>query len=495
MQHYESFGECLKRCLAEEGLSASEAARLVGFSSRNSIFRILSDEVSTEIKMRFLEKLHAVLEKDWPEQHWLDLQETLSVERLGPARYQENKAFQRLLYEAEGAIPPYRIHLVEKEDAVEPRALSELLREVAKAPKTEVIITGCCQVGLSRLLADCCEEAGRQGRLSIRHYIDTDESVVTRNILGVLPLVSKPWYNARLVEPSSCPEEMQAIYQLHCIHIQRWDESGSPSWTICVHYDEENFTFQDWHAGLCPAVALLDRWRFHLELLKPLPKASEGPEVFVEYTQRYAELEDNCTILSVKPDAHFNCIPARLLEQAIVEGFEQSGMAAGPELATLIDILKQVHEQRYLNMFSKRKPTHLVYSMPDMERFMRTGVLSDQFFIQRAYTVEERREIIRVLLDALRELPYFNVHFIREGAPPLRYEISFYEGKGVLLMDAYTGYELESDHSEALITLPAFVESVKRFFQEELLPHYVLSRSETIQALERLLVMNDERCL
>ena len=93
-------------------------------------------------------------------------------------------------------------------------------------------------------------------------------------------------------------------------------------------------------------------------------------------------------------------------------------------------------------------------------------------------------------LDALRELPYFNVHFIRDGAPPLRYEISYYEGKGVLLMDSYTGYDLDSDHSEALITLPAFAQSVKRFIQDELLPHYVLSRSETIQALEYLLVMN-----
>ncbi|MBQ7139017.1 MAG: helix-turn-helix transcriptional regulator [Clostridia bacterium] len=490
MQHYESFGECLKRCLAEEGLSASEAARLVGFSSRNSIFRILSGEASAEIKLRFLRSLHEAIGMQWPEKHWYDLQTALSVERLGQIRYQENKAFERLLYRMEDAIPSYRIHAVESAGTVEPRALSDLLKEVALAPKAEIIITGCCKAGLSRLLADCCEEAGREGRLSIRHYFDTGVSVVTRNILGVLPLVSKPWYNARLVEPSSCPAEMQAIYRLHCIHVQRWDESGNPSWTICVHYDEENFTFQDWHAGLCPAVALLDRWRFQLELLKPLPSAAEGPGVFVEYTKQYAALEENCAIFSVKPDAHFNCIPTYLLEQAVMEGFEQSGIAAGPELVELIGALKQVHEQRYHNMFAKHRPTHLVYSFADMERFMRTGVLTDQFFIQRAYTVEERREIIRVLLDAMRELPYFNVHFLKEGAPPLRYEISYYEGKGVLLMDSYTGYDLDSDHSEALITLPAFAQSVKRFIQDELLPHYVLSRSETIQALEYLLVMN-----
>lgn len=120
---------------------------------------------------------------------------------------------------------------------------------------------------------------------------------------------------------------------------------------------------------------------------------------------------------------------------------------------------------------------------------MRTGVLSDQFFLQRAYTVEERREIIRVLLEAMRQQPYFNVHFLKAGIPELRYEISCYEGKGVMLTDAYTGYDLDTDHSEALIGLPAFVESFERYFKDELLVHYVISRADTLRELERLLVM------
>ena len=198
---------------------------------------------------------------------------------------------------------------------------------------------------------------------------------------------------------------------------------------------------------------------------------------------------DHCTLLSIKPDPHFNCIPAELLEQAVLEGFEQTGMAAGPELVELVDALKAVHNTRFDNMMNKRRPTHLVYRLDELERFMRTGVLSDQFFIQRAYTVEERRQVIRVLLDAMRNRPYFNVHILKEAAPALRYEMSCYDGKGVLLMDAYTGYELDKDHSEALITLPAFVESFRSFFFDELLPHYVRPRAEVLRLLEHLLVM------
>lgn len=489
MQRYESFGECLKRCLQEEGLSASEAARLVGFRSRNSIFRILSGDASEDIKLRFLEALHAVLGSRWPESRWYALQEALSVERLGPERYRANLAFQRVLHDPEATIPAFTVHRSLEDGSTRVYDLTKLLDEALRAAKAEIIITGCCDAGLSRLLAEHCGAAGDRGTLSIRHYIDTSEQVVTQNILGVLPLVGKPWYNARLVEPGSCPPEMMAIYRIHSLHMQLWDEQGRQSGQTCIRYDATNFVFHSWTQGASATVGMLDRWRYDLELLKSMPQLSEGPEAFVEYTARYGQLEEGCAIYSIKPDPHFNCIPTHLLEQAVLEGFEQSGMAAGPELNELIEALKQVHDSRFANMMSKRRPTHLVYSLPMMERFMRTGVLSDQFFLQRAYTVEERREIIRVLLEAMRQQPYFNVHFLKTGIPELRYEISCYEGKGVMLTDAYTGYDLDTDHSEALIGLPAFVESFERYFKDELLVHYVISRADTLRELERLLVM------
>lgn len=490
MQRYESFGECLRRCLAEAGMSASAAAKCVGFRSRNSIFRILSGDTTSDANLRFLSALHKALGSSWPEERWLALEEALTVERLGPDRYRASQAFRRVLHDAEPAIPEYMVHQVQPDGSRTESALSELLDRIDQAEQAEIVLTGCCDSGLLRLLAERCGKAGAEGRLTIRHYIDTAENVVTQNILECLPLVSMPWYNARLAEPGSCPPEMMAIYRLHSMHIYHRDRDGKSYGQTFIRYDRLNFVFHSWTEGASPTAGLLDRWRFQLELLKPMPRISEGPGVFVDYTVSCAELEDSCTIMSVKPDVHFNCIPTHLLEQAVLEGFEQSGMAAGPELVGLIEQLKVVHDRRFRNMMNKRKPTHLVYSLQAMERFMRTGVLSDQFFIQRAYTVEERREIIRVMLDAMRERPYFNVHFFRENAPPVRYEISYYEGKGVLMMDAYTGYDLGREHSEAVITLPAFMEECRRYFKDELLVHHVMSRGDTICALECLLVMN-----
>ena len=489
MQYNESFSECLKRCLQEGDLSASEAARLVGFRSRNSIFRILSGDAGADIKLRFLQQLHEKLGAQWPDERWYALQEALSRERLGQVQYEASQGFRRVMYEQEKPLDAV-VQLIDHEGENQERTLAEILDYAANAAQTEIVITGCCDSELSQLLAERCGKAGDEGRLHIRQYIDTNDATIARHILGVLPLLSKPWYNARLVGPGACPEEMLALYRMHVLHICCKDEAGHQSGGMLIRFDKTHFATQWRVDGALSFMQVLDRLRFDLDLLKPIARGGDGPEVYLEYTRQYAAMEENCAIFSIKPDVHFNCIPSDVLEQAILEGFAQAGLAAGPELHALVEALKAIHDRRFANMMNKRKPTHLVYSLPIMERFMRTGVLSDHFFLQRAYTVEERRRIIRVLLDAMREKPYFNVHFLRQEVSPLRYEISHYDGRGVLLMDAYTGYDLWADHSEAFITLPAFMDSFKRFFQDEFLVHYVMSRAETIREMERLLVMN-----
>ena len=486
---YESFGECVKRCLAEAGLSATEAAKLVGFRSRNSLFRILAGETGDDVNLRFLAALHEKLGDAWPQERWLALQQALSVERLGAERYEANCAFERLLHEREEALQA-EVQQIGAAGEAAVCSLADVLRETAKAHRAEIVITGCCDRELSLLLVQHCEAAGDQGRLTIRQYIDTTESTLPQHILGILPLVSKPWYNARLVQTDACTPELMALYRIHALHICVWDEAGKISGGMLVRFDKQHFATQWRVDGAAAFMQVLDRLRFDLELLKPMPQLSGGPEDFIRYTQRYAQLEDNCAILSIKPDVHFNCIPPRVLYPAILEGFEQAGMAGGEALSSLMEELWRIHEGRFQNMIGKHKLTHLVYSLPAMERFMHTGVLSDQFFLQRAYTVQERREIIRVMLEAMRDNPWFNVHFIKEESQPLQYEISCYDGKGVLLMDAYTGYHLEQDHSEALITLPGFMRSFQQFFVDELLVHHVRSRADTLRELERLLVMN-----
>lgn len=490
MEHYESFGECLKRCLREMGMSASEASRLVGFRSRNSMFRIIAGDTGNDVKLRFLSALHDAVGDSWPDSCWYALQESLSVERLGVEGYLSRRAFEEVLYNPSEECTAV-VQKMNPDGTEESVPLAEVLDVVCASPKAEIVITGCYDSDLSRLLADRCAKAGAEGRLTIRHYIDTTDQYVTQNILGVLPLITKPWFNARLVAAGTCADETVALYRMHAMHICYQTEDGQAG-GMFVRLDKEHFASKMEVRGALDFISVLDRYRFDLELLKPLPTLGEGADAFVNYTEEYRQLESECLICSVKPDVHFNCLPVEVLESSVRDGFRQIGLADGEELDALIGVLKEIHQARVDNMFHKRKPTHIVYSLPAMERFMRTGVQTDHFFIQRAYTVEERRTIIRVMLEGMKNSPWFNVYFLKDIAPEVRYEISMYGEKGVLMMDAYTGYELNDDHSQALITLPAFIRSFRNYFMEELLDQHVLSRAESMKVLEYLLTMDVE---
>ena len=473
-------------------MSASEAARLTDSKSRNSVFRILQGSTSPEVSEKFLRRLEQAIGDGWPPAVWQTLHMALAVDRSGPEKYQSNAQFLRLLY---APAPAREDVLVQTEsESGEPIALQplrEVMEELLLAPRTEIILTGCCEAGLMRLLADCCERAGAAGTLTIRHYIDVTESLAVSNLMNVLPLAVKNWYNARLVGPESCTEQARQLYRQHAIYINCTGPDGSIAGHQLVGVDEVLFIRWRWGCA-CPPVRVLDRWRFHLDLLKPTLPLGGSAEDFLNYTEQYARIEEDCVILSIKPDVHFNGIPTETLEASIVEGFDRAGIARGEDLYTLVDALKVIHASRVENLFNKHRATHLVYSLKAMERFVRTGVLSDQFFIQRAYTPGERLEIVRTLRDAMLDKPWFNLYFLRADFPELHHEVSYYGGKGIMIVDAYTGYDLEGDHSEMLITLPVFMERFYEFFMDKLLVECVMPRAQTLRELERLMQLADQ---
>lgn len=481
------FGECLQEKLAAHGLTASKAARLVGFRSRNSIFRILSGETSAEVDARFLDKLKEALGDEWPLESWRQLENALDIKRVGFVQHRSNEALCQAM-SGGGEKRSYIVEYRETGRTVE-RPLEELLREICRSGNISVGICGCCERSLAAVLASCMNDAGSEGRLRVRHYIDTSPEVMVHRLLGVLPLMSKVWYNARLVGEGQCPSEMEAVYRLNIISIIVEAPDGEQTSHQLLQCDTERFVYAGTVGDAGQLLDVMDRCRFQLAPLKPMIPPEGGAEDFVAYTDSYLHLEQDCMILSIKPDVHFNFVPSDLLYTAIKEGFRQSGMASGEGLAELLTALKVIHDQRYANITGKHRPTHFVYSLQAMEQFMRTGVQSDHFFIQRAYTVEERRTIVRLLLEQVQRDPYFNVWFLRPELPEIRAEMTFYEGRGVMLMDAYTSYDLHDDHSEALVPLPEFMQSFQRFFMDVLLEQLVLSRAESIAALERLLTL------
>ena len=73
MKKHERFAVTMRRVLEETGISATELARMVGFKSRNSLFRILNDETSSEAERNFFQTLREKQCLQLSEETWSEL--------------------------------------------------------------------------------------------------------------------------------------------------------------------------------------------------------------------------------------------------------------------------------------------------------------------------------------------------------------------------------------------------------------------------------------
>ena len=154
MKRYERFSECLKRILEEEGLSASEVSRMVGFRSRNSIFRILSDQSSIKAQEDFLDTLKDQIGSKWPDRHWQDLQEAMVITRMGLNDYLASEAIRQLILPRQEPRTEIMVIMDDEQGRLQTRTLREQLQEFLAMGKLHITMRGCCNAGLCSIMAE-----------------------------------------------------------------------------------------------------------------------------------------------------------------------------------------------------------------------------------------------------------------------------------------------------------------------------------------------------
>lgn len=99
MTRHEPFGQCLQRILRQEGWSATKLAGLLGYKSRNSLFRILKDQASYEAQAAFLESLRGA-DVPWLASYEAELEDALELRRVGLREFLDNRSLLTLLRSA-----------------------------------------------------------------------------------------------------------------------------------------------------------------------------------------------------------------------------------------------------------------------------------------------------------------------------------------------------------------------------------------------------------
>ena len=95
------FSERMRLFLLGRKLSASSLSREMGYTSRNSFFRVLNDECSYTIQREFYKRLCAVASLNLTPEEKAWLEEGLEVTRIGISRIAYHRAMTALVLEGE----------------------------------------------------------------------------------------------------------------------------------------------------------------------------------------------------------------------------------------------------------------------------------------------------------------------------------------------------------------------------------------------------------
>lgn len=470
------FGTCLAQVLRENGISASEAARRLGYKSRNSMFRLLGGQGSHTIMRACVQKLRDCPEMNVSGEQLERLGVAMEISRLGLEGYLSNQAMQSMLQPGSDA----------RKESWQDGGLFAALRE---GRDVRLTMTGCCDRELITALGRALPLRKPGARVCVEHYLFMGGDEVIESVAAIQPLLYASCYMAWCVAPGVFSRELERLYRSNRI-LARWrDASGA--WHVCdaTLVGSRELAVMPLTCGEepCALEEVLARGRSRMTPLRSEFTLTHTPQDYLTYTRECAELEHGRAIYTIKLDVPISFIHPAILLRSVRDGFPKQNLGQGAELEALIAQLWAIHAQRWENYFTKRRPTHTIFSLPEMERFARTGRQSDHFFAMTPYTPQERAAILRHLREQEANNPGFHVYFFEKGYRPPRSEIGLYEGVGTLMAKPDTHYDLHCDHAEVIVTQTEFCRRYKEYFVHDLLEHHVLPPEQTLTELDRLI--------
>lgn len=475
MYDLREYVECF---LNAEGITLTELARKLGYKSRTSLVRIVEGSTRPEgvrdFERRMLERFDISAEGE------AALHEATAIVLRGREIFQAHREMMRLV----------RGDPVHSEGDSEAwiRSPGESVRQRAAdrwGAATDLEITLLNGYNL-RIYPELARLLERQD-VHIEHYIFADggSAWVIRLLNALMPVLFSKGYSGfiRFADKEAELGQVRALAAADAMLCRYRTPGGEAKEEMVVFHDPNEGIVLPLPEGAKEELMLRC---VHSELYQSLKRTYFSKETFedyIQYSEDYAELERGRAIWKIKPDIGVDYIPSDILIAAAREG----PIPKDADFHKVLDALGKVYARRYQDSFTKRRVAHTVLKRSAMRRFARTGRLSDHFWGMRAFTLEERVRILKVLLQQQLENPYVHLYFLKEDDSVRDVEIACYEDLGILILQSDTDYNLASRHSEAMISHPVILNLFQRFFMEEMVGEYSLPESASIVILRELI--------
>lgn len=494
------FAQCFREILTEASLSASEVARRMEMRSRNHIFRILKGETSRKLNRKFLANMERAMPDALTQSQWSRLEDALDIDDVGEMEYRNQRALMQLIQPAREpdkiAFVRYLENTENTGDAAEggmerqETLVQFLQRTTQEAQQVTVLMQGCCEQAMIRQIQAGLAPLRDRKALSIVHYITIGQEEAVANIVGIQPIADQSYYRAYLVDPDQCEKERISLYRSGrmLLFLTNGKRERQCQALYCV--GEGEFLA----ARLSEESQWLSRKLFSenasYPLLHPQWELNNTPEDFIGYTRQYAAIEYDTGVYCIKPDVPFQLIPMDVIYPVVKESFV-AWQLPPEQMEKLIQALKEIHQGRLDNMENKRKPTYLLLNYDRMLQFVRTGHETDHFFALRDFNVAERRRILCYIRDLAQRNPYFYIYFSSQRLSSDLREITLYEDRALLTMEAMTDYNISQNHTESHITQPIVLKEYKKFYLNTVLRRYAKSEVVSRRMMNQLIELLD----
>jgi len=482
-----TFGEAMLSLIKKRGLSATTVAQELGFRSRTAFFRILHDES----RLPSIEKCLAAAENSkllsLSGEELSLLREAMRVSELGRYVYEMNRVLHRMIYPVHSAMPADEI-LVEGVEGVS--TFEEIISAPPSGGKFNIIILGRCRKHMMDRFLELTQTHEVEKIVHL-FAIDEEDAEDIKIFSTISDIVFSRVYASYYISETNVPVK------------NWWLRSGI---LLIDHEDElgQHRTLQLTWLGRNRYLGFIDRslsvigyWKMIIENafgeMVPLKQASGGEGEsndlahYIEFTDRFRKLEFSRAIYMIKPDLPINCVPADILRENLFSGIDVEPEEMDEQAKALFTRLYKIHQARFDNLFSKKKPTHIVLSPQAMMDFARTGQRTDHFFLGRPYTPQERVKILTHLLNQTRDNPNFSIWM--SSSPDLLSdkEVTVYDGYGVAMVKADTSWRIREDCDEIMLESTMLAHHFKSYVFSDVLGRRVMPREACIALLEEMI--------
>lgn len=467
MQDMREFVQAIQK---SRGLSVAELAARLGYKSQTSVARIMQDKANIDSVSRFCQLLKDHEGLALTDEETGALNRILERKKLSRAEYAATDILRQLLREDPPLLDPLLVnpHTGDRQ---------HLLERYMPMTDLRFTVLNCEAMPIFGALAQLTS----LGKAEVEHLMYSDQSLLrtVMTIQSVLPILHDARYYGGMsfVEREVILSNPKGILMAD-VMVCEYHKDGIPWYDLVLFQSRREGMFFSFPGDAGTVHRMMTGAR---ETAVPIrnagiPDLQNGYEAYLRYC---CDLEKDRAVYRIKPDFGMEQVPADIWVRALREGPLAENASVLGEIDELADLVKQ----RQSNAFAKKQAQHHVFKQRAVWKFVRTGRLSDQFWGFRTLTMQERLLTLRTMLHQHMENPYYKLHFLKDEDSMRDEEIICYEGVGLSIIKAGTDYNLESSHSEFMVTQPEFLRMFRNFFLHSILPYSVQPEYKTRKIL------------